>query len=305
MQDIEKKRNSISKNGKPMRDLNWDDCRIFLALAREGTLSGAARQLGTGVATVSRRIERMKHGFGLPLFLRTQTGYVLTDQGESMLPRAEAVELAMLDMQREASEHAEIRGMVRLTSIESLVVPFIVPALAPLLEANPGLDVEILFSSSTLNMHRHDADLALRMVRPERGHLRVRQLATMGFGLYGPSTGTYPRRTVAWPDTSALGTLLTWTDAFAEPQAPRLAVNTLPGQIEAVRRGIGVAILPHLVAREAGLNLLADRLPGGEPMQRPIFLVTHADLAASRRVVSVAEAVSEEILRQRHALAEP
>jgi DNA-binding transcriptional LysR family regulator len=288
-----------------MDDVNWDDCRIFLALAREGTLSGAARQLGTGIATISRRIERMEHGLGLPLFLRTQTGYVLTDQGETLQPRAEAVELAMLEMRHEASEHAEIRGMVRLASIESLVVPFIVPALAPLLSANPGLDVEILFSSSTVNMHRYEADLALRMVRPERGHLRVRQLASMGFGLYGPPDGGRPNRIVTWPETANLGALVKWTEAFAQPQAPRLAVNTLPGQVEAVRSGIGISVLPHLVARDAGLHLLADRLSKGEPMQRPILLVTHADLAASRRVVSVAEAVSEAILHHRRALAEP
>ena len=235
-----------------MDDLNWDDCRIFLALAREGTLSGAARQLGTGIATISRRIERMEHGLGLPLFLRTQTGYVLTDQGETLQPRAEAVELAMLEMRQEASEHAEIRGMVRLASIESLVAPFIVPALASLLSANPGLDVEILFSSSTVNMHRHEADLALRMVRPERGHLRVRQLASMGFGLYGPPDGSRPNRIVTWPETANVGALVKWTEAFAQPQAPRLAVNTLPGQVEAVRSGIGISVLPHLVARDAG-----------------------------------------------------
>ncbi|MBN9242300.1 MAG: LysR family transcriptional regulator [Mesorhizobium sp.] len=288
-----------------MSDLNWDDCRIFLALAREGTLSGAARQLRTGVATVSRRIERMEHALGLPLFLRTQTGYMLTDQGETMISRAEAVELAMLEMRQEASDHAEIRGVVRLTSIESLVAPLIVPALAPLLGANPGLDVEILFSTATINMHRHDADLALRMVRPERGHLRVRQLATMGFGLYGPPDGSRPGRMITWPEAASLGTLLKWSEAFEGQHAPRLAVNTLPGQTQAVRCGIGVAVLPHLVARDAGLQLLTDRLPGGEPMQRPILLVTHADLAASRRVVSVAEAVGGEIVRHRRSLAEP
>lgn len=297
--------NPFFKNGKIMSDLNWDDCRFFLALAREGTLSGAARQLRTGVATISRRIERMEHRLGLPLFLRTQTGYVLTDQGETMLPRAEAVELAMLEMRQEASDHTAIRGMVRLASIESLVVSFIVPALAPLLGANPGLDVEILFSVSTVNMHRHDADLALRMTRPERGHLRVRHLATMGFGLYGPPDKAQPGRVIAWPEAASLGALLKWGEAFAQPQAPRLAVNTLPGQVEAVRQGIGVSVLPHFVARDAGLNLLTDRLPDGEPMQRPILLVTHADLAASRRVMSVAEAVSEEITRRRRSLAEP
>ncbi|KQY20295.1 LysR family transcriptional regulator [Rhizobium sp. Root482] len=286
-------------------NLNWDDCRFFLALAREGTLSGAARHLKAGVATVSRRIERMENAFGVPLFLRTQTGYVMTDQGETMLRRAEAVELAMIDMRQEALDHAQIRGMVRLTSIESLVVPFIVPALQPLLTVNPALDVEILFSTATINVHRHDADLALRMIRPEHGNLRVRQLATMGFGLYGPPEGKRPSRMVAWPEAASLGTLLKWTEAFNPPQASRLTVNTLLGQVEAVRYGIGISVLPHFLARNAGLHLLTDRLPDGAPMYRPILLVTHADLAASRRVMSVADAVSDEIVRGRRHLAEP
>ena len=109
---------------------------------------------------------------------------------------------------------------------------------------------------------------------------------------------------ITWVESVSLGTLLQWTDAFAQPHTAKLAVNTLPGQVEAVRRGIGVSVLPHFLARDAGLNLLEDRL-GGDPMQRPILLVTHADLAASRRVLSVAEAVSEEILRRRRTLADP
>lgn len=78
-----------------MNRLNWDDTRLFLALARHGTLSGAARELGIGLATISRRVERMEHALGLPLFLRHQNGYDLTDQGAALLPRAEAVEQAL------------------------------------------------------------------------------------------------------------------------------------------------------------------------------------------------------------------
>lgn len=288
-----------------MTEIDWDDSRVFLALAREGTLSGAARQLRAGVATVSRRIERMERALGLPLFLRHQSGYVLTDQGEALVPRAEAVERAVLEMRREAEGHAEIRGLVRLTSIESLVAPFIVPALAPLLAANSGLDVEIVFSTATVNMHRHDADLALRMVRPERGNLRFRQLATMGFGLYGPPDGGRPSRSIAWAEAPGLDVVSRWSEALAVSGASRLAVNTLAGQIEAVRCGIGAGVLPHFLARQGGLRLLADRLPDGGPMQRPILLVTHADLAASRRIAAVADVVAEAILERRRDFAEP
>lgn len=281
-----------------MDRLNWDDARLFLALAREGSLSGAARALGIGVATVSRRVERMEQVLGLPLFLRHQQGYDLTDQGTALLPAAEAMELAAHGMRRETEAQAEIRGLVRVASIETLVAPFIIPALVPLLAGNAGLDVEISYSPVTVNLHRHDADLALRMVTPERGNLTVRRLAVMGFGLYGPAEGT-PTRHVTWPDIVSLGTPLGWSRAFGAAESGVFVVNTVEAQIAAVRAGLGVGVLPHFLARPAGLRLLAADLPGGGRMERPILLVTHEDLAASRRVRAVAEAIASAIVAHR------
>lgn len=278
---------------------NWDDLRVFLALAREGSLTGAARRLGAGVATVSRRIERFEAALGLPLFLRHQSGYSLTDQGAALLPRAEAAEEALAGLRQEAGAQDRIQGHVRIASIESLITPLLVRALAPLLATHPGLDVEILFSTQAVNLHRHDADLALRMLRPDHGNLRVRQLVVMGFGLYGPPDGAAPARQISWPEQVSLGTVLAWTRAFAGPDRPRLAVNTLDSQVEAVRLGLGRAVLPHFLARRAGLHLLADCLPDGTVMERPIFMVTHADLAGSRRVSAVAEAIADNIIARR------
>lgn len=278
---------------------NWDDLRVFLALAREGSLTGAARRLRAGVATVSRRIERFEAAVGVPLFLRHQSGYSLTDQGMALMPRAEAAEEALAGLQREAGEQDQIRGHVRIASIESLITPLLVPALAPLMAAHPGLDIEILFSTQAVNLHRRDADLALRMLRPDHGHLRVRQLVVMGFGLYGPPDGTQPVRHISWPEQVSLGTVLAWSRAFAGADAPRLAVNTLDSQIEAVRQGIGVAVLPHFLARRAGLALIARHLPDGAAMERPVFMVTHADLAGSSRVSAVAEAIVDSVSARR------
>ena len=288
-----------------MNRLNWDDTRLFLALARHGTLSGAARELGIGLATISRRVERMEHALGLPLFLRHQNGYDLTDQGAALLPRAEAVEQALQQLHHAAGAETQIRGLVRLASVESLVAPFITLALAPLLQAHAGLDVEIVFATTAVNLHRHEADLALRMVRPERGNLRMRQLATLGFGLYASSDGAPPQRHVIWPEAASVTVPRGWSAAFGADAAPRLAVNSLHGQVAAVLAGIGVAVLPHFMARVAGLHLLADRLPDGEKMARPVLLVGHADLAASRRVGAVAEALAAQITDRRAELEMP
>ena len=282
-----------------MDRMDWNDIRLFLALAREGSLSGAARTLGIGVATISRRIERMEQVLGLPLFLRHQQGYDLTDQGAALLPRAEAVELAALTLRQEAGSQTDIRGLVRVASVESLIAPFLVPALKPLLAGNPKLDVEILYSTATVNLHRHDADLALRLVRPEAGNLTVRRLATMRFGLYGPPDGARPARHVTWPEAAGLGVPLPWSNAFGAQQGARLAVNNLHAQVAAVRDGLGMAVLPHFLARAAGLGLLEATLPDGTAMERPLLLVTHADLAGSRRVRAVADAIAATITGRR------
>ncbi|WP_199224623.1 LysR family transcriptional regulator [Thioclava sp. NG1] len=287
--------------------LNWDDTRIFLALARTGTLSGVAQTLGLGVATVSRRVDRLEQALGVPLFLRHQSGYRLTDQGEALLPRAEEAEQAIQGFSQGAGAEAEVAGLVRLASFETIVAPVIVPALAPLLARHSGLDVEILFSAAVVNLHRRDADLALRLLRPEHGHLLVRQVGVLGVGLYGPPSGARPERfvTFPFPEESGVKLQVEWARAFGADQAPRLAVNTLAGQVEAVARGVGVGVLPHLLAREAGLRLLADRLPNGSAMERPIYMAIHADLAASRRVRAVADTLIQALEARRAELAEP
>ncbi|WDR01768.1 substrate-binding domain-containing protein [Devosia algicola] len=221
------------------------------------------------------------------------------------MPRAEAAELAMLGLHAEAGSQDDVTGLVRLASIETLIAPIILPALTQVLAQHQGLNVEILSSAATVNLDRHDADLALRLVRPERGHLVVRQIGSLGIGLYGPAGNDMPKRFVTWPDQEAVRTLLNWSRAFGADRAPRLSVNTLAGQIEAVARGVGIAVLPHVLARREGLNLVADRLPDGARMTLPIFLAIHADLAHSRRVRTVANCLVRTMNTRRAEIAEP
>ncbi len=102
---IDKKRaengEPFSINGKEMTaEFHWDDARIFLAIARAGTLSGAADKMNMGIATVSRRLDRLEQALNVPLFSRHQSGYRLTDDGEALLARAEALEYAGLGVRR-------------------------------------------------------------------------------------------------------------------------------------------------------------------------------------------------------------
>jgi len=148
-------------------EFHWDDARIFLAIARAGTLSGAADKMNMGIATVSRRLDRLEQALNVPLFSRHQSGYRLTDDGEALLARAEALEYAGLAFGEAAQLQGHVAGVVRLATSDNLATHFILPSLKGLLDQYPELRVEVLSGVQPVNLHRRDADLAIRMVKPE------------------------------------------------------------------------------------------------------------------------------------------
>lgn len=303
------------ENGTTLRPdaprLNWDDTPVFLAIARTGTLTGASEVLGTGVATVSRRIERLEAVLGVPLFARHQTGYTLTDEGEALLPRAEALDAAMRDFREGANAEAEVIGHVRLVTAENLANPIIIPALAPLLDQHPGLTLEVITDVATANLHRRDADLAVRMVRPTRGNVTVRRIGTLGFGLYGSSTYMASRtenpddtslandRMIGWTERQGMLDAAKWLERLLRGRPPALLTSTLSAQLSAAKAGLGLAILPHFLARESDLQ----QLPMELGLDQPIWLVIHSDLSASQRVRVVADQLAEIIQRNHVRLA--
>lgn len=274
--------------------LNWDDTPAFLAVARWGTLTAAAEALGAGVATVSRRIERLEAALGVPLFARAQTGYQLTDEGMALMPRAEAMEAAMDAFRNAAQAGRGVQGHVRLATAENLANPLLIPSLAPLLAAHPGLTVEVSTDVASVNLHKRDADLAVRMVRPTRGHLTVRRIGTLGFGLYGAAGYMAGRgRAVGFEGDSYIG----WAERFGDlpaaqwlarnfrAVAPAVVTSTLASQLSAAQAGLGLAVLPHFLAQDAGLQ----RVPVELGVDQDIWLVMHSDLMSSQRVRVVAD----------------
>ncbi|MEP2424934.1 MAG: LysR family transcriptional regulator, partial [Tateyamaria sp.] len=146
-------------------EIIWDDIRAFLAVARAGTLSGAAAALGVGIATVSRRVERLERAIGQPLFARHHSGYRLTEDGSSLIERAEEMEANALALATGSRHEAAVSGTVRLATAENLATGLILPALGSLKAQYPRLSLEIITDIATANLHRRDADIALRMVK--------------------------------------------------------------------------------------------------------------------------------------------
>ncbi|EPL3847360.1 LysR family transcriptional regulator [Klebsiella aerogenes] len=274
-------------------DFNWDDTRIFLAVARSGTLSGAAETMDMGIATLSRRLDRLEKSLAVPLFSRHQSGYRLTDDGEALLARAEALEHAGLAFGETARLQGNVTGLVRLATSDNLAAHFILPSLNGLMEKYPDLRVEVLSGVQSVNLHRRDADLAIRMVKPESGNLTLKRLGKVGFGLYSADTGQAGSTDVAfnhaqyigWPESHQHLPAARWITRTLRGRPCRVEANTLLAQLSAVSAGLGLGVLPHFMARKNGLQCVNADIG----VDQTLWLVMHSDLAHSRRVRVVAD----------------
>ena len=278
--------------------MNWDDAKIFLAIAREGTLSAASKVLKLGIATTSRRLERLEEALGVRLFTRDQLGYKLTDEGSALISQAEALEQAGFAFSNAAHKKNEsVMGHVCLATAQGLADHLIIPALPSLTDVNPNLTLEIVTGVSTVNLHRRDADIALRMVRPESGNVRIRKLGTLGFGLYASESYLQRRPNPDRPNNLEYDDFIGWSEAQQHLNSAqwlertlrgrpcRLTTTTMSAQFSAVQTSLGLAVLPHFIARKMGLICLLDDIG----CDQPIWLAIHSDLAHSRRIRVVAD----------------
>lgn len=156
---------------------NWDDLRIFLAVARAQSLSSAAPGLRMDPATVSRRIARLERDLGAALFVKSPQGYALTDFGNRTYERAaDAEDLLTLALERSRSRQEGLTGQIRIGAPDG-VANYILPQVcARLQNVNPGLEIQVLALPRVINLSRREADLAITVSAPEAGRLTVQKL---------------------------------------------------------------------------------------------------------------------------------
>ncbi|CUH50809.1 LysR family transcriptional regulator [Shimia marina] len=308
MEKLPNNGNEISIIGKnDVKGLVWDDTRAFLAVARHGTLSMAARALNIGIATLSRRINRLEEALDVPLFVRHQTGYQLTEDGTDLIEKAEAIEAAALALSSGARQQAQLAGKVRLATAENLASGLIIPALPEFRSRHPGLMVEVVTDITTVNVHRRDADLALRMVKPQRGNVTLKRLGTLGYGLYASSDYVKARQVstdrgsyemdafIAWGEMQAHLPAAQWVERVLRGRSPAIITTSLSTQVSAAAAGLGLAVLPHFLAKDANLTCIDTDIG----IDQPIYLVIQSDLAQSRRTRALADFLSDLVVSSR------
>jgi len=164
---------------------DWTLYRSFLAVLREGSLSGAARLLGATQPTLGRHIELLESGLACPLFTRSPGGLTPTPVALTLRPHAEAMETAAEALRRQASgESAAVRGTVRISASQMIGGAVLPPMLARFQSDYPEIVLEVALSNSQDDLLRREADIAIRMVRPTQDALLARQVGTVTIGLY-------------------------------------------------------------------------------------------------------------------------
>jgi molybdate transport repressor ModE-like protein len=260
-------------------DLDWEDVRFFVAVARHGSLSAAARALGASHVTVARRVAGLERALGARLMERRRDGYVPTAAGQSALHAAGTMELAAQALTR--SDAGAIAGLVRMTATQSVATTFLISRLSAFRERHPQLDIELSADRRPVSLARHEADLALRIGRPDDSDLVGRHLVTLGFGFYANADwkarlerGSAPEF-VGFDEGGAHLTEAMWLSRHFPHSRLAFRTNDQASQAIAARCGLGVALLPHFIGRvDAGL---AQVLTDATPPARELWLLPRRD----------------------------
>jgi len=267
--------------------LEWDDVRLFLAIARAGTLSAAAPRLGLTQPTAGRRLRALEARVGASLFQRSARGFRLTDEGEVMLQHAERMDEDAQALERKlVGQAVGLEGSLRVSSSDWFSNQVLAAPLADFAVAHPLVTIELIADWRMLDLERREADLVLRF-RPFTGPDVVqRRFATVRYGLYAAQDylGRHGR-----PDNSdgnghrfiamdeALGQLADaeWFHRRWPAANYALRSNSREAQAQACVRGAGIAVLPRVIGDALPLVRLDA---AGAPPQRDVWLGYHRDL---------------------------
>jgi len=279
---------------KIAESMNWNDLRYLLEVSRHGALAPAASALRVDQTTVARRLKALERDTGSKLLDRIGGRYVPTAAGEAALAQARAVEEATTNLLTQVgNQDASLSGTVRVTAVHELLAGYLVPRLAPFRARHPDIVVEFVGESSNLSLSRREADIAIRLARPEGGHLFVRKVAVMGFAVYGARGadkawrncsphhwGTYDW--VTYDDSLAHLPEARWVAQHVDGQRVVLRSNGLRVLTAAIDHGLAVGLLPCFIGDP---DPRLTRLSGSEPLvQREVWLLVHPELRHSARV---------------------
>ncbi|XXF75239.1 LysR family transcriptional regulator [Myxococcaceae bacterium GXIMD 01537] len=288
--------------------MDWNDLRYLLAVHDGGSLASAARKLCVDAATVGRRLSALERAVGVRLLEKVPGGMRLTAAGEQAVTAARAIDDTVLTMERQlASASAQVSGSVRITAPETVVSHVLAPHLPDWRERHPALRLELVAATQVLNLSRREADLAVRLFRPQEPTLTARKLGDIAFALYG--SRAYVRRhgrpkldslrehmLLGYDDSLAQTPEKQWLERAGAGAVFALRSNSRYLLLEAARKGLGLTVLPCYLAD--GVPGLVKLSPTDAIPTREAWLALHPDLQHAARVRAAIDLLVETFQRE-------
>ncbi|MDX1743147.1 MAG: LysR family transcriptional regulator [Ruegeria sp.] len=283
--------------------MNWDDMRIFLFVAREESLSGAARSLRLDPATVGRRIARLEEEMDAVLFVKSPQGYIVTEAGERLLSHAEAAEQAMIGAVDEVrGTETGLTGTIRVGAPDGCAT-FLLPHVTRVIQAeNPGLEVQIVALPRVFNLSKREADMAIGVSRPTAGRLRIQKIADYGLHLAASREYLAKHAPITTHEDLAGHRVIGYIpdmifdrelDYLSEMGLRRvdLGSNLVSVQLGWLRAGAGIGVVHDFVMPDAPelCPILANELR----LTRTFWLIRHADDARVDRLNRFASTLAD------------
>jgi DNA-binding transcriptional LysR family regulator len=290
--------------------MNWDDVRLFLAVARAGQILAAARRLGINHATLGRRLTTMEQDLRTRLLIRRTNGCELTAEGEIFFRAAERMETEMLAAQAATGRvDSAISGTVRIGAPDGFGVSFLASRLGRLTERHPELKLQLVPIPRSFSLSQREADIAITIERPEQGRLVSSKLTDYTLGLYASqayladrgkpeSTDDLKRhRRIGYVEDLIFSPSLDFTGGVMRNWDAGFEISSAIGQTEAVRSGAGIGILHNYVARRYGelVRVLPDIT-----IRRSYWTTYHETTRDLVRVKTVVSFLREMVDEDRH-----
>jgi DNA-binding transcriptional LysR family regulator len=278
--------------------LDWDDIRFVLAVERAGAFAAAARRLGVNESTVARRVARAEARLEARLFERAAGRLTPTAAGSALVHRAERIELEVQAAQGAvAGADERAAGTVRVTAVPIIANRLLAPALVGLCARHPGLTIELIAEPRDLSLTQREADIAVRLARPEREARAVaRRIGFLDYGVYavvGAAAATLPW--ISYEDRMRDLPQSRWIaeQAGGAGERPPVLVHDAETLLQCAMAGLGKSLLPSAIAGREPSLVRIDSYP--QAPRREIWLMVHPDLRNITRIRVVMEWLMETV----------
>lgn len=278
--------------------MNWDDMRLFLAVARTGSISGAAKQLAVQHSTVSRRIRKFEEQLGSRLLERKTGRYELTQAGENVKQAAARIEREVLGVDAALlGKDAQQVGPLKVAALNNMASSVLMPMFASFSKKRPQVELHIIVSNIDASLSQREADVAIRLTNTPTDTLIGNRIVTVASCIYGSRSyleqlgeqGGEPR----WIGVDCCGFHKTWTKQSCAGQSHNFYSDDTQLTNSAIREGMGVSILPCFMG---DADPLLERYGNPDPAYNlGLWVLLHPDLKRTARVLAFRDHMTQAI----------